>query len=144
MQEVFSAVSVNLRTFSHGAEGQSFRGWLWTITRNKIRDHFRRRAKLPITGGSDLKHHVEQIADSRELPPTDEASDDALIRSRLLAEVEAEFPSHQWQAFWRVVVRGEKPAHVADELQISVWTVYQAKSRILRRLRQEFAGLADF
>ena len=34
--------------------GDSFRGWLWTITQNKIRDQFRYRQGAPqAEGGSD-------------------------------------------------------------------------------------------
>jgi RNA polymerase sigma-70 factor (ECF subfamily) len=43
-QEVFRSVSVKLADFRHDRTHDSFRGWLWTITRNKVRDyHFQRR-----------------------------------------------------------------------------------------------------
>jgi hypothetical protein len=38
-------------------------------------------------------------------------------------------------------VQGQSAADVAQQLGTSVNTVYLAKSRILRRLREEFAGL---
>ncbi len=41
-QEVFSAVAVNREGFHREGPCASVRGWLWVITRNKIRDHFRR------------------------------------------------------------------------------------------------------
>jgi RNA polymerase sigma-70 factor (ECF subfamily) len=53
----------------------------------------------------------------------------------------AEFESRTWEAFRRVAIEGQPSARVAIELGMSVEAVYQAKSRVLRRLRQEFDGL---
>src|SRR5262249_48830287 len=38
-QEVFLAVARGIGDFRHDREGDSFRGWLRTITRNKVCDH---------------------------------------------------------------------------------------------------------
>ena len=52
-QEVFGSVASNVGRFRREQPGDSFRGWLWTITRNKAQDHFRRRAGEPnVQGGS--------------------------------------------------------------------------------------------
>ncbi len=48
-----------------------------------------------------------------------------------------------WQAFWRVTVGGSFPEDVAKDLGISVNAVYKAKSRILRRLREELHDLIE-
>src|SRR5262245_13672085 len=40
-QEVFRAVARALADFRRDRAGDTFRGWLRTITSNKIRDHFR-------------------------------------------------------------------------------------------------------
>ena len=62
-----------------------------------------------------------------------------LVR-RALALLKDEVQEHTWQAFWRVAVEGDDPADVAADLGISVNTVYLAKGRLLRRLRQELDG----
>ena len=54
-----------------------------------------------------------------------------------------EFEPASWQAFRRLTVDCVKPAAVAAELRISLNAVYLAKYRVLRRLRQEIAGLTD-
>ena len=44
----------------------------------------------------------------------------------------------------RAHVEGDAPADVAADLGVTPNAVYLAKSRVLRRLREEFASLADF
>jgi DNA-directed RNA polymerase specialized sigma24 family protein len=43
-QDVFAAVARHIADFRRERPGDSFRGWLWTITRNKVRYHWRRLA----------------------------------------------------------------------------------------------------
>jgi RNA polymerase sigma factor (sigma-70 family) len=45
-QEVFRAVVTAVDGFRRDQPGDSFRGWLCTITQNKIRDHWRRGAAV--------------------------------------------------------------------------------------------------
>jgi RNA polymerase sigma-70 factor (ECF subfamily) len=56
---------------------------------------------------------------------------------------EGEFQPATWQAFWGLTVEGKSGAEVAAELGLSVDAVYAAKSRVLRRLRQELDGLLE-
>ncbi|MFG0295280.1 MAG: sigma-70 family RNA polymerase sigma factor, partial [Maioricimonas sp. JB045] len=48
-----------------------------------------------------------------------------------------------WQAFYEFVVNGRPSKDIAAELDMSVNSVYLAKSRILSVLRSEFAGLIE-
>ena len=41
LQEVFLSVSGHLDRFRKERPADTFRGWLFTITRNKVRDHYR-------------------------------------------------------------------------------------------------------
>src|SRR5262245_56116892 len=63
MQETFRSVAAGIDAFRRKSSGDSFRGWLWTITRNKIRDHFRSLAQRP---DQSAQHLLAQIPD--ELP----------------------------------------------------------------------------
>ena len=53
------------------------------------------------------------------------------------------FKENTWQAFWRVVVDGQSPKDVANELSMHPGTVRVAKSRVLQRLRQEMGELLE-
>ncbi len=145
MQDVFHSLASKIRTFQRRNETDSFRGWLWTITRNKVRDHFRRRDRqADAVGGSTAYQNLQQLADS---PPEAQSNDGVAefsgIRRRALELVSGEFESRTWQAFWRATIEGDAPADIAADLGISVWAVYKARSRVLQRLREEFAELME-
>jgi RNA polymerase sigma-70 factor (ECF subfamily) len=141
VQEVFTAVALHVGEFRRERPGDSFGGWLRAITRNKIHDLYRRRQGKPqARGGTDAGQQLAQIGDPPEPSDPSVASDeglDAWLSRRGLDLVRAEFENRTWEAFWRAAVEGQAPAHVAEDLGMSVPAVYQAKSRVLRRLRQE-------
>jgi RNA polymerase sigma-70 factor (ECF subfamily) len=55
----------------------------------------------------------------------------------MMEKIEAEFQPKTWQAFLSLAIEGVNPELVAAELGLSLDSVYAAKSRVLRRLRQE-------
>jgi DNA-directed RNA polymerase specialized sigma24 family protein len=57
--------------------------------------------------------------------------------TRALGLIRSEFEDRTWRAFWGVVVEGRPAADVAAALGMSANAVYVARSRILRRLRDE-------
>lgn len=147
VQEVLTAVMVHLPTFRRDRPQDTFRGWLATITRNKVREYYRRRyGKALARGGSTAQR---QMAEMPELPePVEEgiqsdADSAACLSRRALELIRAEFEARTWEAFWRVSVGGQSPADVAADLGISVAAVYKAKSRILGRFRQVLAELPE-
>ena len=48
-----------------------------------------------------------------------------------------------WAAFWRTSVLGHPIDETARELQLSIGSVYAARSRILARLRCEIETMID-
>jgi RNA polymerase sigma-70 factor (ECF subfamily) len=62
---------------------------------------------------------------------------------RALELMQAEFGDRTWKACWEHVVVDRTAADVAQELGITVGSVYVAKSRVLFRLRTELHGLLD-
>jgi DNA-directed RNA polymerase specialized sigma24 family protein len=64
-QEVFGTVEARIATFRHDRPGDRFRGWLWTITRHKLGDHFRCRAAQPAAaGGTDAYERLQLLLES--------------------------------------------------------------------------------
>ena len=141
-QEVFQAVATNLAGFRRERSGDTFRGWLRVITRNKLIDHSRRRERQPeAQGGTDAHHQMQQLA-QQELPE-DSADDLSGLYRRALELVRAEFEERTWEAFWRSAVEGQAPDLIAADLGVTPAAVRKAKSRVLHRLRQEVGDLID-
>lgn len=144
VQDVFQAVSRNIGNFEHNDGASAFRGWLYGITRNKIKAYFRRQSKQPeATGGTEAQVRLvelpveEPVADS--VPNLFHDKDS--ISYRALKLIKTDFKESTWQAFWRVAIDEESPSDVAADLGISVGSVYTAKSRVLSHLRKELDGL---
>jgi len=146
VQEVFCSVAANIEKFRRDRPGDSFRAWLRTVTKNKVRDHFRQCLSQPVgAGGPDGDKSLDQ---SQEPQVDIDDHQEAITAStqlvhRALAMVQCEFTHPTWRAFWRVVVDEQRPSQVADELQMTLGAVYMAKSRVIRRVRDELDGLLD-
>ena len=156
-QEVLHAVSTSIQSFRKQRPEDSFRGWLYRIAQNKVRDHHRRSQRHPpAVGGSDfqLQTHavpasdasheqtLDAVVDQPAAPSLDSTLADAadgLALVRALDLIRNDFQSHIWQAFWRVTVGGERAVDVAAELGLTPNAVRQAKFRVMQRLRAELA-----
>jgi RNA polymerase sigma-70 factor (ECF subfamily) len=139
VQNVFTAVARGIESFQPQKEEGSFRSWLATITRNKVRDHFRQRAdREQAAGGTEAWQLLEQLSEELDSTICSENARTAIVR-RVLEQVRNEFEPNTWRAFWSTTVDAKPAAEVSTELGISVASVYQAKSRVLRRLRQRLA-----
>jgi RNA polymerase sigma-70 factor (ECF subfamily) len=142
VQEVFRSVTGSLERFHREGPTDSFRGWLWGITRNKLRDHFRARAAHPAgAGGSDAQQQLLEVPDAPPDSTSEAVNPDAVLVHRALALIQVEFEARTWRAFWRSAVDGEAAGDIAKELGMTPRAVRQAKYRVLRRLRQELGGL---
>ena len=144
-QEVFRAVAVNIVSFRRDRPGDTFRGWLWAITKSKLADHWRQRQNHPASpGGSAAEAYLANLEASQasldhDPPPKTPGS----LYQRALGLIQKEFQERTWKAFWRVAIDRCSPADVAAELGLSANAVYLAKSRVLRRLREELGELLE-
>jgi len=144
-QEVMAVVVRELPHFQHNQRRGAFRNWLRTITAHRLRASWRDRKSLPeATGDSDFLKMLDQLEDpASDLSRLWEREHDRHVARRLLELIEPHFEASTWQAFRRVVLDGCKAAAVAEELGLSVNAVLLAKSRVLRRFREEMRGLTD-
>lgn len=143
VQEVLLALARELPTFSYDRTKGTFRGWLRTVLTNRVR-YSRRSDRGCGPAETDAGIDLDALEDpASELSRVWDEEHDRHVAAGLLDAVRQEFGSTVWAAFIRVVMGGEKPADVAADLGTSVDAVYQARSRVLARLRREAAGLLD-
>lgn len=146
MQETFAAVAGAISRFDHQRKDATFRGWLWTIVRNKLRDRARAADDQYAIGGTVAQIEMQQVeSPPRDFevdePPSEIASDLAVARRRTLELLREGFDPRTWRMFWETSVEGREPSDVAEEMAVSRWAVYKARARVLQRLKQELAGL---
>ncbi len=140
-QEVFFVVVRELPQFVRQREG-SFRAWLRQVTVNRVRGYRRQRNRQPAVGLDATDGFLDRLADpSDDLAREWDRDHDQHVVDRLLAIVQPDFSPSTWLAFQRFALEGQPAARVAEELDLSENAVLQAKSRILRRLRQEAGDL---
>ncbi len=119
-------------------DGESFRGWLFTICRNECHDLRTRRGTRPMPGDAGL-HTVAA-------PPRDDLGEAEYRRhlvGRAMELVRTDFSPGVWAAFTGFVLDGHNAADVARALGTTANAVYQSRYRVLRRLRDELGGLLD-
>jgi RNA polymerase sigma-70 factor (ECF subfamily) len=144
IQEVFHAAASSLAAFRRDRPGDSFRGWLRGITRHVLSAHFRNAARQPRgDGGTDVLERLNQVPDSVPSSNDDDADEPAAneVYRRALGMIRAAFEERAWTMFWRTAVEGRAPSEVAVEMNVSPAAVRQAKSRVLRKLKQQLGDL---
>jgi RNA polymerase sigma-70 factor (ECF subfamily) len=140
-QEILMVVVRELPRFRHSGRAGAFRNWLRTIGVHRVRDFRRARRSGPLQA-HDAELEALEDPSSLESQRWDQEHD-RFVAKRLLELIEPEFSPLTWTAFRRQFFDGQKAAEIAAELKVSTNSVLVAKSRVLRRLRQESAGLID-
>src|SRR5207248_1034253 len=131
-QEVLRAVVGAAPRFAYDPRQGSFRGWLFTVARNQLRQFVNARKRHPRGSGDSGAQALleEQPARDEEVARWDQE-----YQARLFAwaadRARPAFREATWQCFWRTAVEGQEPRAVAEALGVSPGAVYIAKSRVL-------------
>ena len=138
VQDVMAILIRKLPEFEYD-HSRSFRSWLKTVTMNRWRERGRRK-QLPFE--ATTQSEVARV-------PAAEAEDfwESEYRHQVIHAaldlMRTEFQPATWEACKRYILQDESPDQLAAELGVSVWTIYSAKSRVVKRLRQELDGLLE-
>ena len=140
-QEILLTIVRELPDFEHSGRAGAFRAWLRTITVHRLRGYWRRKQTSPAQA---IAEELDQLEDpASEVARTWDKEHDEFVLRRLLEMIEPEFSQATWHAFQRQTVDGLTASQAAAELGVTANAVLIAKSRVLRRLRQEANGLID-
>lgn len=138
MQDVMRSVASAIGRLDYDRRQGSFRGWLFTITRNKIFNFLSSRRNKAQGSGDSAMHQVLQSHPEAEDGVADwEVEYQRRLASLAMERVKSEFQENTWQAFWLTAVDGIPAGDAAQQLGMSPGAVYVAKSRVLARLKHE-------
>ena len=143
VQEVLRSVARNADRMVYDPKKGTFRGWLYTVTRNKIYNFLSAQKRRPRAAGDvGSQERLESYADpSNEAEADWELEYQRRLSSKAMERVKHEFQPATWQAFLGTAVEGRPAVEVGESLKMTSGAVYVAKSRVLARLRDEVQKL---
>jgi len=143
-QETMAAFVQMYRQGRYDRKEGRLRDWLRGIACHKVRDLQRRRARgeKTMADRTDATGFLDQVEDASAENAWDAEWDAAVLRQSLAA-VQQEVEPRTFSAFDLFALRQWPARRVAEHLQVSEDVVYQAKSRVLARLREVMGRMAD-
>ncbi len=126
----------------------SFRGWLWTVTRNATASFFRKKNRqIEGDGGTSFNDRLRQVADPvsegldyESVTGTfcnEPSIDTMLVKwNDVMSIVKSEFNQNQKTVFELTLVQGLNASEAAGQCTLSAANIRQIKFRILKRLRK--------
>jgi RNA polymerase sigma factor (sigma-70 family) len=140
-QEVFTTLSQKMREFQYDPE-RSFRAWLKTITHHAWRDYVTKQQKaIRGTGSESALGRLLAVEDPVDLSCwIDQAADVELLKEAS-ARVQLRVAPQTWQVFCMLAIEQRSGAEVGELLGMKVATVFVARSKVQRMLREELQRL---
>jgi RNA polymerase sigma factor (sigma-70 family) len=137
MQDVMRSVSAAIGRLDYDRQQGTFRGWLFTITRNKIFNFLSARRIRPQGSGDTATNQLlNSHPDEEDSSATWEMEYQRRLASLAMEQIKSEFQDNTWRAFWLTSVEGASAAEVSKQLGLSPGAIYVAKSRVLARLKE--------
>jgi RNA polymerase sigma factor (sigma-70 family) len=142
-QQVLGSIAKAIDAWQPDPERAQFRTWLHQISRNAILNALTRQ-KPDRASGDSAERLILQQESAQE-------NDSDLIRLESRREifrwaaksVRHEFHSVTWDSFWLTAVEGLVPEVVAERLRKQVGSIYAARSRVMKRLREKVAEFCE-
>jgi RNA polymerase sigma factor (sigma-70 family) len=152
VQETVIAVAKKMETFQYDPAADSFKGWLYYLTRKRIAMQFRRRARdrgKRLESECDGSGCANPPADLEQIPDPDGFDPEAFwqeewernLLQAALARVKEHVNARQYQMFDLYVGKQWPACQVAEALGVTVAQVYLAKHRITTLVKEEVRRL---
>ena len=84
---------------------------------------------------------LEKLAPVADAESTWDIDYARLLVARSMEMMQDDFASGTWNALRLVMNKGYSVDSAAAETSVSSWTIYSAKARLMKRLREELDGL---
>ncbi len=142
-QRVFVAVAMKMKSWTAKSSSGSFRAWLLTVTRNAVINAVTRKPLARGAGGTSTIQRISQHPDTRSMQDDLDWEYRRAEFRNAANDVQHEFEPATWQAFWLTAVENRDVSDVAESLGKSTGSVYAARSRIMRRIKQRIELCQD-
>ena len=141
VQDVLMVLYDELPNFQHSGHQGAFRVWLRGIVVNRLRER-RRSPSHALRWPNGFDDRLQELVDdASSLSKIWDREHDRLVLQRLLAYIAKDFEPQTWEIFRRFVLERKRAAIVAQELGVTVATVFTTKSRVMKRLRDAAAEI---
>jgi RNA polymerase sigma factor (sigma-70 family) len=128
--------------FEYQRERGRFRDWLGTVTHHQLLRFLHKRGRTMQTEGGAATVDLDQLAAAG--PDAGwEAEFNARVLRAAMERIRPVFEPSTWRAFERVWLEDCPALEAASEVDLTIEAVYAAKSRVLKRLREEIVLLAE-
>lgn len=125
----------------HYDPSQSFRAWLRTVTRNILSDYLAERKSLQGSGDSVIVRLLDNLQAREGLAQEVEAEFDRELLDEALQRTRLRVSAQHWEAFRLTALEGLSGAESAARLGMLIATVYTAKSKVQKLVREEVRRL---
>jgi RNA polymerase sigma-70 factor (ECF subfamily) len=146
MQDVLRSVATAAARLNYDPSRGTFRGWLYTVARNKI-FNFLEAGRHRIgrgSGDSDANQRLEALAGPEwGLAESWDEEYERNLATLAMRRVQHEVQPATWQAFWQTALEGQSAGEVGKALGMTAGAVYVARSRVLARLKEEVQRMQE-
>jgi RNA polymerase sigma-70 factor (ECF subfamily) len=137
-QQVLISVSRAIGNWEKDAERGTFRSWLLRVAKNEIVNAVTRGRRGVARGGTSVLQRLEQQpAGADAIHELIEDEHRRAVFRWAAEEVRPQFQQATWLAFWLTTIEALPVEEAALELGRSVGSVYAARSRVMRRLKEK-------
>jgi RNA polymerase sigma-70 factor, ECF subfamily len=147
-QQVLMSVASSIEHWERNDESVRFRHWLRRVTRNAIVNALSRSPRDRAVGGSSVQELLDREPDLADASASDtdrefeiEYRRELYLRAADIVRVDIQ--PDTWRAFELTVIDGQSIELAASQLSKSIGTIYAARSRVMRRLREAVRELED-
>ena len=138
-QTVLLKLAEKLQAFDYDP-AKSFRSWLKTVTRHAWSDYWSGHKELA-EGGSQAVELLRTVEAREDLVRRLDNEFDRELLDEASARVRSRVVPRTWQAFELTAVQGQSGADAAAALGMKVATVFVARSKVQKMLREELRKL---
>src|SRR5262245_33777668 len=140
-QAVLLRLAEKMRTFAYDP-ARSFRAWLKTLTRHAWDDlRTGRQRHAPGSGDSQVLEQLHAVEAREDLVQHLEKEFDQELLDEAMTRVRLRVQPHTWEAFRLTAQEGLTGAEAAQRLGIKVATVFVARNKVQKLLREEVRRL---